>query len=117
LIALIFKFIVGERVVLGSDEAFWGKYSNSEGTRLGYQQILDSLKLQRQVNNESHAADARTFFRGDLGCAEAGGAFSYLKDSVPAVSAKDDVVAKHWKALLAHDKSVADKWSAMQELV
>ena len=44
--SLLFKFIAEEHVLLGSDNAFWTKYSNLEGARFGYQQILDSLQRQ-----------------------------------------------------------------------
>ena len=33
--------------LLGSDNAFWTKYSSSEGARFGYQQILDTLQCAR----------------------------------------------------------------------
>jgi hypothetical protein len=110
------KFIAEEHIRLDSDDAFWAKYSNPEGVRLGYQQILDSLKQQRHTDSKYHAKSARTYFGGDLGCADTGGAFGYIKNSVPEVSSKDDSIAKKWKALLAEDPAVAQKWGEMQTL-
>ncbi|GBE85378.1 hypothetical protein SCP_0705730 [Sparassis crispa] len=69
------KFIVEERDELGSDDAFWDVYSNENGERLRYQQILDKLKARRADRSACNAAAARSYFDGNLERADANGAF------------------------------------------
>ncbi|OBZ72744.1 hypothetical protein A0H81_06902 [Grifola frondosa] len=97
------KFIVEEKDDLGSEDAFWAKYTYPDGTRASYQQILDRLKTNRGERDAIDAAAARTYFGGNLACADANGLFLYKKKGALTVCTKDEAVAKKWRDLLHRD--------------
>ncbi|KAJ8593715.1 hypothetical protein M405DRAFT_699270, partial [Rhizopogon salebrosus TDB-379] len=109
------KFIAEEWQCFPSAEAFWKEYSSPEtGSRLAYQQILNQLSLRRTENAARDAADARTFFGGNLNHPDANGAFQYLKRSQTHVLSKDDAIAKKWRELLESDPVIALRFTQMR---
>ncbi|THG99534.1 hypothetical protein EW026_g2836 [Hermanssonia centrifuga] len=69
------KYIMEEYESLGSNRtAFWTKHINTDGTRMSYNQILDSLKADRKrvvkAKDAPLAAQAKMFFNGDLTAAK-----------------------------------------------
>ncbi|GBE85534.1 hypothetical protein SCP_0800510 [Sparassis crispa] len=108
------KFIVEERDELGSDDAFWEVYSNENGERLRYQQILDKLKARRADQSACDAAAAHSYFDGNLERADANGAFRYHKRGVWYTHSKDTDIAKHWRSLLKNSLEIAHSWASMQ---
>jgi hypothetical protein len=112
----IIQFIVEEREKHTSEALFWAKFSNKEsGERLGFQQILTALKHERTARDTQCAADAKQFFHGNLGHADANGAFNYtLKAGNSVVMTKTGDIARNWRNLLARDTSIAALWSAQQ---
>jgi hypothetical protein len=109
-----FQFIAEEWQCFPSAEAFWGEYSNpTTRSRLTYQQILNRLTSRRVENAVRDAADARTFFGGNLDHPDASGAFRYLKHGQTHILSKDDAVAKKWRELLDNDPAIATRFVQM----
>ncbi|TDL17157.1 hypothetical protein BD410DRAFT_831670 [Rickenella mellea] len=73
------KFIAEERDHLGSDEAFWAKWQDSNGTALNYTAILKGLMAEREAANKEAKAKALQFFHEDLNSEDAGNSFKYEK--------------------------------------
>jgi hypothetical protein len=84
-----------------------------------YQGILDALKSKREVSiRDSYGPDAvaaRRFFAGDLGQADAQGAFTYRKKNIKRVYQRDKDVALRWRRLLETDETIRARWQAMQD--
>jgi hypothetical protein len=70
--------------------------------------------LRRTENAARDAADARTFFGGNLNHPDANGAFQYLKRSQTHVLSKDDAIAKKWRELLESDPVIALRFTQMR---
>ncbi|KAF8837722.1 hypothetical protein BDN67DRAFT_1013666 [Paxillus ammoniavirescens] len=73
------KFIVSEREKHSDDEAFWRHFSDENGQRLRYQQILDRIHNGRITSTAEDAGNARLFFSGNLDHPSAHGVFRYLR--------------------------------------
>src|SRR5882762_2720903 len=113
---LVFQFIVEEREKHASNDLFWAKFSDAKsGVRFGFQQILTSLKHERTECDAQAAAKALQFFDGNLGCADANGAFSYTsRTGSTVVMSKTGDIARNWRNLLAQDPSISALWYARQ---
>ncbi|KAG1865940.1 hypothetical protein F4604DRAFT_2025286 [Suillus subluteus] len=94
------KFIAEERQHYPDTTSFWCAFSDGNGKRFSYQQILNCIADQRISAAAQDANDARTFFDGNLDHPLAQGAFRYTKGGKSYVSSKDDAVAKKWRELL-----------------
>lgn len=110
------QFIAKERERLGSDDAFWVKFSNEDGTRMNYEKILRVLQKERGAYSAKHAADALKFFGNDLTRADTDGAFMYQKTRKDGsggkevhVMVKKHDIARRWNELLAADVDVAER--------
>jgi len=110
------QFIVAERHAHPDDDSFWRKFSHSDGQRLGYQKILDTLRKERTAIAARHAADARSFFGGDLDHPRAAGAFRYVRSGKSLVCTDDDTVAQRWLKLLQDRHDVAAQWAATRNV-
>ncbi|KAG2739317.1 hypothetical protein P692DRAFT_20756062 [Suillus brevipes Sb2] len=101
------KFIAEERQRYPDTASFWCAFSDGNGKRFSYQQILNCIADRRISAAARDANDARTFFGGDLDNPLAEGAFRYNKGGKSYLSSKDDAVAKKWRELLAtrHDQT------------
>lgn len=64
-------------------------------------------------NAARDAADARTFFGGNLDHPDASGAFRYLKCGQTHILSKDDAIAKKWRELLNNDPAIASRFVQM----
>lgn len=105
------KFIAEEWQGFPSAETFWAEYSNpTTRSRFTYQQILNRLTSRRMENAARDAADARTFFGGNLDHPDANGAFRYLKCGQTHILSKDDAIAKKWRELLNNDPAIASRF-------
>lgn len=108
------QFIVDEKDYLGSEEAFWQKFTDSSGGRLGYQAILDRLQSERKQRDKLDSAAALRYFNNDLSAPLTGGAFQYLKSGKTYVLRRPDKVAEVWRRLLQEDPDIAGQWAVMQ---
>jgi hypothetical protein len=108
--------MVEEREKHQTEAEFWAKFTNTDsGLRFGFQEILDILKKERSERDVRDAANARQFFNGDLGHADANGTFTYMsKARNSIVMRKAGDIARNWRHLLARDPSVAMLWGARQ---
>ncbi|OBZ68156.1 hypothetical protein A0H81_11958 [Grifola frondosa] len=91
------KYLVDEKVRLGSEDAFWREYTSSDGTRFRYQQILNCLKNNRKHANAQDAATAQAYFNNNLGREDAQGVFAYSKSRSAKVCTKEAVIARKWR--------------------
>ncbi len=103
---------------LGSNRtAFWTKHINTDGTRMSYNQILDSLKADRKrvvkAKDAPLAAQAKMFFNGDLTAASARGRFLFRKGGIQRVCTSDKEIAKRWSKLLEDDEDIRRTWEAV----
>ena len=114
-----FQFIVQEFELFSSEADFWEVYKNPKGGKMGYQHILDELKIKRRASISDSfgddAAAARAYFGGDLGRADANDAFKYKKSGRAEVYEKDKDVAIRWHKLLEHNSEIRAKWEAMSK--
>ncbi|KAG2745160.1 hypothetical protein P692DRAFT_20837017 [Suillus brevipes Sb2] len=95
------KFIAEERQRYPDTASFWCAFSDGNGKRFSYQQILNCIADRRISAAARDANDAPTFFGGDLDNPLAEGAFRYNKGGKSYLSSKDDAVTKKWRELLA----------------
>ncbi|KAK7691374.1 hypothetical protein QCA50_004773 [Cerrena zonata] len=95
------KFIAEERDRLGTDKAFWDKFTGSDGVRLTYQKILDSLQAERMRRDQQDYDEAIRLFGGRLDREEAGDTFKYKKDNICHVCTSVQGVADRWRKLKA----------------
>ncbi|KAG1901624.1 uncharacterized protein F5891DRAFT_1187498 [Suillus fuscotomentosus] len=86
------KFIAKERQRYPDTASFWHAFSDRNGKRFSYQQILNSIAEQRTSAAAQDANNARTFFGGNLDHPLAQGAFRYAKGSKMYLLSKDDAV-------------------------
>ncbi|KAF9232767.1 hypothetical protein BU15DRAFT_67163 [Melanogaster broomeanus] len=107
------KFIVSEREKYSDDEEFWRHFSDENGQRLCYQQILDRIHNGRITSTAEDAANARLFFGGNLNHPSAHGAFRYLRTGKSYLRTKDAAVSKAWHKLLATRPDIAAQWDAL----
>ncbi len=63
---LFAQYIVQEKERLGSEEAFWARYTSEDGRKLQYSKILKRLKASRITTYAEDVQAAREYFRGDL---------------------------------------------------
>ncbi|KAI0702877.1 hypothetical protein BC835DRAFT_1410906 [Cytidiella melzeri] len=108
------KYIVEEMEHLGSESAFWAKYTGTDSSPMKYQAILALLKAARIARNVRDAQDARAYFGGNLGRSDANGVFEYKKGSRVYLAMKNEKNASAWQDLLARDAVVALNWYNMQ---
>jgi hypothetical protein len=108
--------LVEEREKHPTEAEFWAKFTNTDsGLRLGFQEILDTLKKERSERDVHDAANAHQFFNGDLGHADANGTFTYTsKAGNSIVMRKAGDIARNWRNLLASNPSVAAQWGNQQ---
>ena len=92
------------------------KFSHPDGQQLGYQKILDALREERTAIAARHAADARSFFGGDLDHPLAAGAFRYIRSGKSLVCTDDNAVAQWWLKLLQDRHDVAAQWAATRNI-
>ncbi|KAG1766272.1 hypothetical protein EDD22DRAFT_845006 [Suillus occidentalis] len=78
--------------------------------RFTYQQILNWLTSCRMENAARDAADAHTFFGGNLDHPDGSGAFRYLKCGQTHILSKDDAIVKKWRELLNNDPAIASRF-------
>jgi hypothetical protein len=61
-------------------------------------------------NAARDAADAHTFFGGNLDHPDGSGAFQYLKCGQTHILSKDDAIVKKWRELLNNDPAIASRF-------
>jgi len=105
------QFIAEERQMYPDEDSFWNAFSDENGNRYSYQQVLDRLTERRMTAAMRDAGDARIFFGGNLDHPLADGAFRYKKSGKSCLSSKDDVVARKWRELLASRSDIAEQWA------
>ncbi|KAG1877245.1 hypothetical protein F4604DRAFT_1924320 [Suillus subluteus] len=103
------KFIVEERSHFTSDDAFWMAWTDTNGQRVGYTKLCDTLQRQRVARDARDAAAARSFFDGNLDHPDAQGIFRYAKSGVSKLMSKDVDVARKWRELLAVNGALAQR--------
>lgn len=103
------KFIVEERSRFASDDAFWMAWTDTNGQRVGYTKLCDTLQRQRVARDARDAATARSFFNGNLDHPDAQGIFRYAKSGVSKLMSKDVDVARKWRELLAVNGALAQR--------
>ncbi|KAI0708334.1 hypothetical protein C8Q76DRAFT_744156 [Earliella scabrosa] len=108
------KFLVMERERFPTEDAFWAKYSDAEGHRLGYQKILDHLQEERIAAYAYDAAAALWFFNEDLTSPDTYGYFIYKKTGKVEVCKQTQTVAERWHKLLADKPDVAQRWERVR---
>ena len=97
--SLVQQFIVEERDRLGSDKAFWDKFTDTRGNRLLYQNILDQLKEERKQRNEKDYNEAFQFFNGNFFGDKANGMFLYTRDTELTEFTDKNRIARKWRKL------------------
>ncbi|THH15861.1 hypothetical protein EUX98_g9396 [Antrodiella citrinella] len=108
-------FIAKEFERLGSNDAFWEKFSNEDGTRMNYEKILNVLKAEREAHAIKHAADARRFFGNDLTRADTDRAFYFRNGKGWQVTKSDSGIVSKWLELLEENEDIAARWKDMQD--
>ncbi|RDX50897.1 hypothetical protein OH76DRAFT_1555394 [Lentinus brumalis] len=109
------RWLVEEKDRLGSEDAFWAKYSDpASGTRLQYSQIQARLKSQRTRTFREDAQAAKEYFGGDLTRADTQGAFMYKKGSTMVLLTQNKQIAEQWLELLRTHPMIAATWEAMR---
>ena len=112
--APVSQLIVEEKERLGSEDAFWTKFTNPEtGKRRLYQWIVDDVRASQVARDRQDAKDALRFFGGNL-ASDPQGRFSYSKGSGTRVCEKEFKIASIWHEILGTDPSVAAKWREME---
>ncbi|KAG0702936.1 hypothetical protein DFH29DRAFT_998890 [Suillus ampliporus] len=101
------KFIAEECQRYPDTASFWRVFSDGNGKRFSYQQILNCIADRWISAATRDANDARTFFGGDLDNPLARGAFRYTKGGKSYLSSKDDAVTKKWRELLATQPDIS----------
>lgn len=99
---------------MGSDEAFWSKYSDEEGKPLCFQQIFDILQGTSKDEDQLHAHQALWFFDNDLTQPGAHGYFHYKKTGRLHVCTKKQTIAQKWRNLLNEQPDVAQQWELVR---
>ncbi|KAG1823639.1 uncharacterized protein BJ212DRAFT_1296217 [Suillus subaureus] len=94
------KFIAKECQHYPDTASFWHVFSDKNGKRFSYQQILNCITEQWTSAAAQDANNACMFFGGDLNHPLAQGAFHHAKGSKMYLLSKDDAVAKKWHELL-----------------
>ncbi|KAF7791346.1 hypothetical protein EIP86_002360 [Pleurotus ostreatoroseus] len=108
------KMIVEEKDRLGSEAAFWAKYTDPEtGKRRQYQYIMDELRAKQYKQDERDAADALEFFHGRLEN-DPKNRFCYFRGKGSRVYEKPYKIASTWRDILDTDAAVAEQWEAMR---
>ncbi|KAI0703713.1 hypothetical protein BC835DRAFT_1410445 [Cytidiella melzeri] len=106
----LFKYLAEEMQQLGSEDAFWAKYTDSNGEKLRYKEILSQLKAARIATNAMDVRNAKLYFGGDLTRPDTNGVFMYRKGSCMHVLTKNDAIASAWRDLLLRDAAIALQW-------
>ncbi|KAG1873455.1 hypothetical protein C8R48DRAFT_769887 [Suillus tomentosus] len=104
------KFIMEERLRFASDDAFWTAWTDTNGQRVGYTKLCDTLQRQRMARDTRDAATARSFFGGNLDHLDAQGMFRYAKSGVSKLMSKDVDIARKWRELLTTGSSLSQRW-------
>ncbi|KAG1879739.1 hypothetical protein F4604DRAFT_1679332 [Suillus subluteus] len=108
------RFIAEECQHYPDTASFWHAFSDGNGKRFSYQQILNCIADRRISAAAQDANDAHTFFDGNLDHPLAQGAFQYTKGGKSYVSSKDDAIAKKWHELLATQPDISSRVLAAQ---
>jgi hypothetical protein len=87
------QFIVEEHSRFASDDVFWMAWMDTNGQRVGYMKLCDTLQRQCMTRDAQDAAAARSFFDGNLDHPDAQGIFRYAKSGVSKLMSKDVDVA------------------------
>ncbi|KIJ08190.1 hypothetical protein PAXINDRAFT_18653, partial [Paxillus involutus ATCC 200175] len=111
------KYIATERLQHPDTIAFWNRFSDHDGKRFSYQQILDTLSKERDGKATHNAENARLFFGGDLSHPDTKGVFFYLKSGKKFLTTKDPVIARKWLQLLEEDDNISSQWARIQNTV
>ena len=111
---LFHQFICEEKERLGSEDKFWTKFSDANGTQLRFQAILNQLQSERKERDAKDSANALRFFHGDLAHPRAKGRFGYKKGGrIVSIPTKDAKIARVWRKMLEEDAEVAAQWAAV----
>ena len=109
-----YQFIANERERLGSDTAFWQKFSDSEDNKFTYQKILDTLQDERKSRDQQDCDEARRLFGTEFERPEAGSHFRYRKTKRGLVVFQDVTkIAKKWRELKAKDPNLVERMEAI----
>jgi hypothetical protein len=84
-------------------------WTDTNGQRVGYTKLCDTLQRQRVARDARDAATARSFFNGHLGHPDAQGIFRYAKSGVSKLMSKDVDVARKWRELPAVNGALAQR--------
>ncbi|KAG1721165.1 uncharacterized protein EDB91DRAFT_1230884 [Suillus paluster] len=104
-----------ERSRFASDDAFWIAWTDTNGQRVGYTKLCDTLQRQRVARDTRDAAAACSFFDGNLDHPDAQGVFRYAKSGVSKLMSKDVDVARKWRELLAVNVALAQRWEGSRD--
>ena len=97
-----------------SEDKFWMKFSDANGTRLRFQAILNQLQGEHKERDAKDSANAHRFFHGDLAHPSAKGRFGYKKGGrIVSIPTKDAKIARVWRKMLEEDAEVAAQWAAV----
>ncbi|TFK78468.1 hypothetical protein K466DRAFT_606959 [Polyporus arcularius HHB13444] len=110
-----FQFLVQERELFASEDAFWAKYSHEDGRRYNYQRIVDTLQRARVRTNHHDASAALFFFHNDLTQDRALNYFKYVRSSEVIYCEKPAIVAERWRRLLIDHPDIAVQWEAVRD--
>jgi hypothetical protein len=110
------KFIVEERSHFASDDAFWTAWTDTDGQRIGYTKICNTLQCQRVARDTQDAAAACLFFGGNLDHPDAQGRFRYAKSGISKLMSKDVDIARKWRELLAVDGALTQRSDGSPDL-
>lgn len=106
--------LVEEKERLGSEDAFWSKYTEPRtGNCRLYQSILDELRQRQVERDRTDAMDARRFFSGNL-ANDKMGRFVYARGAATHICEKEYRIASIWRQILATDTVVAVDWERMK---
>ncbi|PIL33098.1 hypothetical protein GSI_04547 [Ganoderma sinense ZZ0214-1] len=110
----IWKFIVEEFERHGTEEAFWGEHSDSDGKRHNFKRICSDLKTGRKNDNRRDADAALNYFGHDLSHPDALGYFTYKRTGKTLTMTKPEKIGGQWRKLLKEHPEIAEAWAATQ---
>ncbi|KAG2144163.1 uncharacterized protein EDB93DRAFT_548037 [Suillus bovinus] len=90
-------------------------WTDTNGQRVGYTKLCDTLQRQRMARDTRDAAAARSFFDGNLDHPDAQGIFRYAKSGVSKLMSKDVDVARKWRELLTVNVALAQRWEGSRD--
>ncbi|PIL29091.1 hypothetical protein GSI_09139 [Ganoderma sinense ZZ0214-1] len=110
----IWKFLVEEFECHGTEEAFWGEHSDSDGKRHNFKRICSDLKTGRKNDNRRDADAALNYFGHDLSHPDALGYFTYKRTGKTLTMTKPEKIGGQWRKLLKEHPEIAEAWAATQ---